>query len=171
LILKERKMSLADVFSHPVPKCGFMDDEYGLRYSFNIYSFDEPFPRALNAVYAFVAPGGCVQYIGSTEDTSVRIPRHERLFEARRRGANALWIHVPGSPPDIQFREAERRLIQYYNPPMNELHKTALGPLGGFSDEVKSKLAPPFYGALSGLARRPSAARILLSDRGERDWP
>lgn len=56
-------------------------------------------------------------YVGQTDDFSVRLPNHERLIEATRRGAT--HIHTLVVPQQSKRDTLEKNLIQHLQPPMN----------------------------------------------------
>lgn len=60
-------------------------------------------------------------YVGQTDDFSSRIPSHERLNEAFRRGAT--HIHATVVPLVTNRDTLEKQLIAYLQPPMNEQHR------------------------------------------------
>ncbi|HUI92691.1 MAG TPA: hypothetical protein VLX68_10625 [Chitinivibrionales bacterium] len=62
-------------------------------------------------------------YIGQTNDFSVRLPNHERLNEAIRRGATHIHARVVSLQKDRDYYEEE--MIQYLQPPMNDQLKKA----------------------------------------------
>lgn len=82
--------------------------------------------EGVNAIYMFCKLQGstCVQlYIGRADNLANRLTRHERVNEAVHQGASHLLVHVPGYAARINYIEAERRLIAFYNPPLNILHR------------------------------------------------
>ena len=108
--------------------CAWADDDFGIRYRFDVYSIRDR-PIGVNAVYWFAfktAYSYVPLYIGRAEMLSDRLPGHERLPEAIRRGATHLLVHVPGAHDLVKFAEVEKRLIQCFSPPMNTQHNTLL---------------------------------------------
>ena len=101
-------------------------DESGTSYRFYIYSIHTT-PIATNAVYMFcyLRDGTYVPvYIGKAEDLRSRLVRHERMAEALSLKAKHLLVHTPGIPDRINYLNAERRLIAYYDPDLNVQHRT-----------------------------------------------
>lgn len=99
-------------------------DGIGMRYRFAIYDIRAR-PAGLHVVYAFARLEGQIYvplYIGRAESLSQRLPGHERLDEALRRGARHLLVHMPAARDPIGYADAERRLIRHYAPPLNEQH-------------------------------------------------
>lgn len=58
-------------------------------------------------------------YVGQTDDFSSRLPNHERLGEAIRKGAT--HIHAVGVQQVATRDRLERALIQHLQPPLNTL--------------------------------------------------
>ena len=99
-------------------------DGLGVRYRFDVYLIDAR-PDRVCSVYAFAARSGnwyWPKYIGIAERFRDRHSGHERLREAKTLGATHVLVHTPNLLDDIQYKEAERRLIQYYGPPLNKHH-------------------------------------------------
>jgi hypothetical protein len=63
-------------------------------------------------------------YIGQTDDFSSRLPSHERLNEAVRRGAT--HIHAAVIPLASDRDKLEKMLVQYLQPTMNDQLKGGL---------------------------------------------
>lgn len=57
-------------------------------------------------------------YVGKADDFSSRLPSHERLDEAVRKGAT--HIHAVVVPQAANRDNWERMLIQHLQPPMNQ---------------------------------------------------
>src|SRR5690349_6654929 len=76
-----------------------------------------------NYMFASLGVGSwTVYYIGQCDSAKNRLPCHERIDEAKRRGATHILIHV--ASPVSQVRETEERdLILSHNPPMNTQHR------------------------------------------------
>ncbi len=111
-------------------------DGFGFQYRFSRYTI-ESCPSLSGAVYAFVSfrPGILIhtpvlEYVGRAVDTHDRLSDHERLTDARRRGASEVWVHRPQLGDPISFYEAERRMIHTYDPPMNKQKPMPLGLFG-----------------------------------------
>jgi hypothetical protein len=99
-------------------------DGIDTNYRFDIYRIFER-PAGVNAVYAFAALVGTVYqplYIGRADILSSRLAEHDRREEAVARGATHLLVHIPGTLDRIDYKEAERRLIQFFAPPLNTQH-------------------------------------------------
>ncbi len=109
----------------PVPSgsvTGF--DGIDTNYRFDVYRIFER-PAGVNAVYAFATLAGTTYlplYIGRADILSSRLADHDRREEAVARGATHLLVHVPGTLDRINYKEAERRLIQFFAPPLNTQH-------------------------------------------------
>jgi hypothetical protein len=109
----------------PIPSgnvIGF--DGVDTNYRFDIYRIFER-PEGVNAVYAFASLAGTIYrplYIGRADILSSRLAEHDRHEEAVARGATHLLVHVPGTLDRINYKEAERRLIQFFAPPLNTQH-------------------------------------------------
>jgi len=115
--------------------CGiplWLPDGCGMRYEFRRYGIDERVDIN-NAVYGFARPSDEILYIGQTQSIFDRMGDHERLSEAKRRGAVQLLVHRPGFGARVPYYEAEPRLIRHLQPPMNTQHRLsglfALGSL------------------------------------------
>ena len=101
-------------------------DGIDTNYRFEIHGISE-IPAGTNAVYMFCKLQNSTfepVYIGKAEDLAARLHRHERISEAILLGASHLLVHEAGYEPRINPIEAERRLIAYYNPPLNIQHLT-----------------------------------------------
>jgi hypothetical protein len=132
-----RTSALGDVFRVP-PLPAYRgtvwgDDGLGIRYRFDIYDLDA-ITHGVDAVYAFARyEAGTYEplYIGRAGILSQRLTGHECRAEARRRGATALLVHIPGPHDPVSYGTAEERLIRHYAPPLNERFN-ALAGLRGF---------------------------------------
>lgn len=137
----------------PLPEI-WMQDGFGLTYKFVRYNLDAR-PDLHASVYAYVSIRQGVimtfpvlEYVGRAVDLRDRLDQHERLAEARRRGATELWVHTPGWSDPIGYFEAERRLIETYQPPMCEQHPAPLGRLGDLLGTLQSRPASPSLASL-----------------------
>lgn len=95
-------------------------------YCFEVYGISE-IPAGTNAVYMFCrfqSSTYFLLYIGRAENLVTRLTEHERISEAILQGASHLLVCMPDYTTQINFIEAERRLIAYYNPPLNIQHRT-----------------------------------------------
>lgn len=124
----------------PLPTSRFLQD-YAVRYRFSAYRISDR-PEAANCVYVF-ARNGVPLYIGQAARLSSRLLGHEKLLVALLLGADELWVHVPGRSDTVRYGDAERRLINAYNPELNVLHRT--GPAIGLG------LALPALSGSTGL--------------------
>jgi hypothetical protein len=151
-------------------------DGYGMRYRFWRYPIGQS-PEWYDSVYAFVRHSlvgvihtPMIEYIGKAERTKERLGNHDRIAAARRRGATEVWVHPPVTGDPIDYHEVERRLISFYDPPMNKQHPVpfallgGLGGLGGYASEPQAlplsalgtgfgTLAPQGLKALGDLGR------------------
>ncbi|GAA0302123.1 GIY-YIG nuclease family protein [Rhodovulum strictum] len=112
------------------PRIVQIEDNRQTPYRFEVYGIDEA-PSGRNVVYMFCIAwlvGYSPLYIGRAEDLSKRLANHERKDQAKARGASALLVHRPGLLDYVQYKEAEIRLIQSFNPSLNVQHN-ALGGL------------------------------------------
>lgn len=109
----------------PIPSgSAIATDGIDTNYRFNIYRIFER-PAGVNAVYAFAVLSGAIYrplYIGRADILSSRLAEHDRREEAIARGATHLLVHIPGALDRIDYKEAERRLIQFFAPPLNIQH-------------------------------------------------
>ena len=109
-----------------MPAERFLND-HAVRYQFIAYPIDAT-PAVFDCVYAFASAGAPI-YIGQAGSLSQRLANHDKLGLAKLMGASELWVHTPGHALGIVgYQEAERRLINSYNPVLNLQHRT--GPLG-----------------------------------------
>ncbi|MEY9884951.1 hypothetical protein [Bradyrhizobium sp. USDA 329] len=61
---------------------------------------------------------------------TIAIGSHKRIDQAKRDGANELWVHRTNAQSNVHFHEVEQRLIRALCPPMNSQHNS-LAHLGG----------------------------------------
>lgn len=86
---------------------------------FKIYSFNTNWNQVAG-LYIFTYFDGQywrALYVGQTDDFSCRMPCHDRLDEAVRRGAT--HIHAATIPQAAKRDNLEKMLIQHLQPPMN----------------------------------------------------
>lgn len=86
---------------------------------FTIYSQNAGWNK-VGGLYIFAYSDGQywnALYIGQTDDFSSRMPSHDRLDEAVRKGAT--HIHAVVVPQVANRDKWEQMLIQYHQPPMN----------------------------------------------------
>lgn len=70
-------------------------------------------------IFAFLSGGKWYPlYVGQTDDFSTRLPKHERWGEAARRGATHIHARVVEQAASRDY--LEQKLIQDYQPPMNQ---------------------------------------------------
>lgn len=87
---------------------------------FGIYDFDGKW-KELAGLYIFchVKDGYWHPlYIGQTDNFKTRFASHERIKEALNKGATK--IHVTLVPEEADRSYLERKLIEIYQPPMND---------------------------------------------------
>ena len=108
---------------------GLLNDEFvtdgTIKYRCKVYHIGDK-PAGTNVVYIFVAREGIrplIIYVGKAEKLSDRLDGHEKMLEAKRLGASEVWVHTPNVLDSVNFLEVERRLIQFYQPPLNAHHK------------------------------------------------
>ena len=162
-------------------KTAYLSDLQGVRYRFQVLHARLQ-PRGHDLVYAYVNHRNQVGYIGSTEDAALRFP-HERLDEALRWGATRLWVSRPIYRPPIPLRDAERRLIEAYDPPLNSAtFVPALTPSIPVASSAPSSSEPgpqvarglavsrlsrvPVAGEGGDARRRPSTEKVGNASRG-----
>ena len=142
-------LSMEDFDMHePISKYLLCFDGVDTDYLFYIYEINQC-PSEFNAVYMFcktqVYPryqSYIPLYIGKTNDVAKRLNGHERLMDAINQGATHLLVHVPGYKDLIKYTDAEQRLINYYDPPMNS-RRSALGPGLAFGRGFPPAPPPP----------------------------
>jgi hypothetical protein len=124
--LLPRQSALASLLLDPPAAVSYGDvwgeDGIGMRYRFMVYDIDA-ITYGVDAVYVFARYEAGVYvplYIGRANILSERLSSHERRFEAKRRGAEFLLVHIPGSGDPVPYAEAERRLIRRFAPALNE---------------------------------------------------
>jgi hypothetical protein len=111
-----------------MPADRFLSD-HAVKYQFIAYPIDAA-PAASECVYVFAAAGVPV-YIGQAASLRQRLASHDKISLAKLMGASELWVHTPDYALGIvRYQEAERRLINTYNPVLNVQHRT--GPALGY---------------------------------------
>lgn len=65
-------------------------------------------------------------YLGETGNLRDRLPSHEKRLAALVLGANRVVAHATPAGEAARLAE-EADLIAYYNPPLNQQHRTTLG--------------------------------------------
>lgn len=94
----------------------------GQALTFNIYDINSKPWNQVPGLYIFAkANGGYwnALYVGQTDNFADRMPRHERLAEAVRKGATHIHAKTIMSASDRDLWE--KMLIKNLQPPMNEL--------------------------------------------------
>lgn len=89
--------------------------------SFEIYDRNEGWNKVAGLyIFSHLGADGLWQalYVGQTDDFSSRLPSHDRLNEAIRRGAT--HIHALVVPLAANRDRWEKMLIQNLQPPLNE---------------------------------------------------
>lgn len=108
------------------PSYAYLTDNYGVRYKFDAFSAGRDV-FGVNAVYAFAAWTGLgwrIHYIGRADILSERLKSHDKQLTATMMGMTHVLVHIPTELDPIPFKEAEKRLIAAYNPPLNVHHRT-----------------------------------------------
>ena len=94
----------------------------GQQLEFTIYGSNKNWSSAAG-LYIFSYQNGNYWhaiYVGQTDDFSSRLPNHERLDEALRKGAT--HIHVAVIPQQSNRDKLEKMLIQNLKPTLNTQH-------------------------------------------------
>jgi len=94
----------------------------GQQLEFTIYSSNKDWTNA-SGLYIFSYLKGnnwYAVYVGQTDDFSSRLPNHDRLDEAVRKGAT--HIHAVVVPLQSNRNKWEKMLIQHLQPPLNTQH-------------------------------------------------
>jgi len=92
----------------------------GQKLEFTIYDSNTGWNQVAG-LYIFACPNGdywSALYVGKTTDFSSRLPSHERLDEAVRKGAT--HIHAKVVPQEANRDKWEKMLIDHLQPPLND---------------------------------------------------
>ncbi len=95
--------------------------DYGVNYTFDVFPIYYR-PIRKKSVYIFAQDRRLMFYAGIAEDVFERLTDHERMAEAIEMGANEVWVHTPGPDRIIDYKDAERRLIERHCFPLNKQH-------------------------------------------------
>lgn len=97
-------------------------DAFGVTYPMTVYRIGDR-PAGVECVYCFArrtASGYEPFYLGRAEVLSQRLSGHDKFQRARDAGADVLLVWYCTSQNGSRFKDVERRLIQYYQPPLND---------------------------------------------------